>query len=230
MSLPGAAKAHLARSEAFLADRTQDVSSLIHAGLELRLALEALLMQMLLVARGRRLESSDYAALRSAQSIQARIYQTEGNQRVLDRRYEFFRLLLSVAGATGFPAGRVAPRKAFDLWQELSEFCHFHPQWTSDMVGAGEELLTAAADYVRRTARLLPVLPVYQDEIIKQLEENYIAGSVSSEEVLVALEERGAWGLVTLQDGSKRFASDLWGEQVDADTHADDAGSESHGV
>ena len=186
-------------------------TALIYGALELRMGIEAALVQLLMRVRGKNLNESDLKALRSARSIQARIHEIEGNQQKLDRKLEFLRILLSVAGAPHFPLAFLRVGKAYRHWQRLSELCHFNPALNLSAPGDAIKFLIEAEQFLEPIAQAMLVWPEYHDSVIQELETRFVRGELSDAAVRGAILKRGAWALITHADGSKQFASDVWG-------------------
>jgi hypothetical protein len=207
------AAAHIERSRYWSGHASElGQTALIYGAIELRLGIESGLIQMLMRVRGDKLDESDLKALRNAKSIQARIHQLEGHQRILDRKLEFLSLLMGVAGAPAFPLARLQVGKAFGHWQALSELCHFVWPWTDETREEAISILADAESFLDPIARSMIVWPTYHDKLILSLEREYVDGAINIEQARQAIEERGAWGLVTQPDGTKRFASEVWGQ------------------
>jgi hypothetical protein len=187
------------------------LTALIYGAVELRMGIESALVQMLVRVRGSDLSESDVKALRSAKSLQARIYELEGHQRILDRKLEFLALLLEVAGAPAFPLARLNAARAFNHWQALSDLCHFVWPWNDEMVNQATQILADAEAFLEPIGSAMIVWPTYHEDWIRQLEDEFVEGAISPEQVRKQIQERGAWGLVTAPDGSKHFASEMWG-------------------
>lgn len=203
---------HIERSRYWSHHLSQlDQTALIYGAIELRMGIESALVQMLVRVRGKDLSESDIKALRSAKSIQTRIYELEGHQRILDRKLEFLTLLMEVAGAPAFPLARLNAAKAFGHWQALSDLCHFVWPWSDEMANQAAQILADAESFLLPIGSAMIVWPTYHDDWIRQLEDDFVEGTITPEQARQQLQEWGAWGLVTDQDGSKRFASEMWG-------------------
>ncbi len=203
---------HLSRSR-FWSDYVDTIgpTALVYRALELRLGLESALMQLLVRVRGGNLDESDWKALRRAKSMQARIHKVKGHQRILDRKLEFFAYLIEESDAPAFPLARIDVNEAFTHWRNLSELCHLIPFWTDAVVNEALELLISAEKFLEPLANAMIVWPDYHDDVLLELEQRFVTGNITGDEVRIIIRERGAWGLVTHPDGRREFASDLWG-------------------
>lgn len=186
---------HVNQASVWLAasDKGKNTVPLAYAALELRFAVERLAVHYwagLVVGTEAEAELMNVGAFKS---IESRIYELAGHQREINRSIEFSELMCSMIGVT-LPKGRPNLPILKKHWHSCSEMCHVG--WalacTSPEIGtqSHDVLVKVAADLEEMLKGMLG-LPKIHDAATKEIEQAFIAGTITSDEAKGRLSERG---------------------------------------
>jgi hypothetical protein len=158
-------------------------------------------------------EAKDLRDIESFKRVERRIYELAGHQKEIDAHFEFMRILL---GAMKIDEPFHTPKicELSKYWHECSELCHI--AWP----------LSCSASVVRKVAysNLIEISqslsaqvtslvgwPLIKDAAFTKLRDGFIAGNVSSADVLAHVQRTGLWARAEFTDGR---AAQFVGEPV----------------
>lgn len=183
---------------------------LIYAAFEFRLGLELAAIELLAHIRGKDADTADHAASRKLSQLVNHIWHLVGNQRVLDRKLAFTRIIVDAAGAGHLAIANVDLRRIKSHWESMSNLCHPAFAWADDAFGllVYQELLGVDA-FLADLASKFIVWPRYNDSWLATLSDQFVAGEVDETAARAEIARHGLWGTVTTPEGAKQFASDF---------------------
>lgn len=180
----------------------ENTAALSYAAFELRFAIERLAVHYWRALLNRKLEEHDLRDIGSFKRIEHRIYELAGHQKEIDGHFEFMRIVLraiKIDAALHTPKIGALARH----WHECSELCHIGwPLACSD-----PEVRRVALTNLTQISELLSAQvsslgwPVLQDATFADLRNRFIAGEVSSEDVLAHFQRTGLWARAEFPDG-----------------------------
>jgi hypothetical protein len=201
---------HLDQGVAWLdsSDRGSETTLLTYAAFEFRLAIERLAIQYWAVLSGGSSHET-FDKMPTFKRIQREIYRLAGHQQEINLRFEFARLLFSMLK---IEIPLIAPSLG-DLsrhWDECSVVCHV--AW-SIRVASGEAGLAAATyeklkvtqgvltDFVSSAISWLSI----HDSGLREIEERYVCGTATAQDVQDFLQRLGAWARFEYPDDRPSF-------------------------
>jgi hypothetical protein len=200
---------HYEEGAAWLAESDAGAHSTLiaYAAFEFRLGLERLAAEYWRRLKGDSITVDDLADLRSFKTIENRIFELGGHQLQIERRFAFGQILLNLLA---LPI-RLSPPRLGELakhWHTCSEMCHVG--WSLQMAHAHGVGGSAAHDALQETKALIRE---HLDGVVtwmrvvdlpfRALEQKYVDGLLSEEEVRAHLEREGIWASVVLPDGGR---------------------------
>jgi hypothetical protein len=203
---------HLAEGEAWLSasERGTHTTLLSYSAFEFRLEIERVAVELFVRIRGT-LDAADIKTLRDFGRIENRIYELEGNQRILNAKIEFFNIVLE-ALQVDWRVGAINLGELRKGWQYCSELCHI--SWTfhaaSEM--AAEEIehafvtLSGIQELLRSIVTRGIAWPHINDSSFGELQSRFLEGLAKETDVKEWFAERGIWAQVVQPDGSKEFS------------------------
>lgn len=195
---------------------TSDNIPLSYCAFEFRIALERVAFELLIQIRGSAFNETDKKASKKLKNIHTRIHNLEGHQRKLDRKYNFLKILIEIAGYADFPLAKVNLSTLIKYWDRCSAYCHLQYDLTSSwgnqfFVDKCFEVLCEIEKFLEDIVlRNVILWPQWTNELwIKDLLNKYIDEKISDAELITELKTRGVWGTFTNRDGKAIFLSDL---------------------
>lgn len=180
-----------------------------YAGFELRLGIERLMLEYLIQVDGDQLKSDHLKLVSSIKSVQNRIYQLEGHQGKIDRKFRVFQILFEMME---MPFQMVRPNlgQLAKYWHLCSEFCHIG--WTlgsaSGSVSVLEDGFRSLSDvhtYLDEHTQQLVTWPRFVDPKAKEMQQQFIDGIIGEEEVRAYFRRVGVWSRYEGSDGTMQF-------------------------
>jgi len=188
---------------------------LSYCAFEFRIALERVAFELLIQIRGSSFDDTDKKASKKLKNIHKRIHDLEGHQRKLDRKYEFLKILLEIAGYEDFPLAKVNLSVLTKYWDFCSAYCHMQydlpSSWgNSAFVDKCFEGLCEIEKFLEDIVRNVILWPQWsEDPWINSLLSQYIEGRINDVELIAELKKRGVWGKVIRPDDKAIFLSDF---------------------
>ena len=191
---------HVAEAEAWLdaCENGARTTLLAYAAFELRLEIERIAIELLARIRGDQLLAEDYAAIRSFDRMERRIYDLEGHQLELDRKVAFSNVLLEqLKVETRIQAINLGRLRR--SWHESSELCHV--SWSLLADSPNQEAIIAdkyrAMSEIRQFVRAIIDKgigwPRIADPTFADLQERYATGTANDDDVRAWTRERGIY-------------------------------------
>lgn len=202
---------HIQEGGAWLADSAKGEHSTIlaYAGFELRLALERLMLEYLMHVDGDRLTEEHLALVSSLKRVENRIYELEGHQGKIDRKFRVFQIIFEMMEMP-FQLAKPNLGQCAKYWHLCSEFCHVG--WTlrsaPDPVGVAPEALRALSEvheYLTQHTQQVVAWPRFANPEANELQQRFVDGTVGEEEIRAYFRRIGIWSRVERPDGSKEF-------------------------
>ena len=202
---------HVEEGAAWLAasDAGSRSTMLAYAAFELRLALERLMLEYLVRIEGNQLTADSLKLLSSIKRVENRIYELEGHQREIDRKFEVFEILFDMLQVP-FMLAKPQFGDLSRYGHECSDLCHV--TWTLYGASNDQKIL---ADAFRRLSEIhaylkthtgqLVTWPAFAEPAAQQLERRHIAGDASADDVRAHFRKRGVWAATTRPDGTSEF-------------------------
>lgn len=175
-------------------------AELCYAAFEFRLQIERIGLQHWSALKPGGFETIDLLNARKFKTIENQIYKLAGNQRELDLRYEFARILLNLLKINSKIA---TPQlgKLSSYWQECSELCHIASSFgltNPELAKIAYDFLVEVCDFLGEQLEGLNTIGRLPD--CSELERKFIAGEITSEDVKSHIAEIGIWARVEYED------------------------------
>ena len=180
----------------------ENSAAISYAALELRFGVERLAVHYWAVLLDRKLEENDLREIESFKRIERRIYDLAGHQRLIDRHFDFLRVVLSALNVdVPFRTPNIGQLSSY--WHTCSEYCHIGWPLSTAVAEARQNAfarLTAICESIAADVNSLG-WPLVKDAAFEELRRQFVAEAVTSEEVLAHLRKTGIWAKVEYPDG-----------------------------
>lgn len=192
---------HLAEGKAWLSQATggANTTAIAYAAFEFRLQIERIGFQHWYVLAPD-IAEEDFADLHSFKNIENRIYQLTGNQRVINKRYEYGQILSEMLGLENDIAPPVLGRLS-RCWHKCSDYCHIAWSLVSDnpeiAKNAYESLVEISQFIDEQTSALNMILSL---PVLGEIEKKFIDEEITSEQLRNHLKEVGLWAKMEYDD------------------------------
>jgi hypothetical protein len=195
---------HYEEGKAWLGHCNAGISTtaLSYAAFEFRLAIERIVLQYWYALSPGGIEEKDLKDIRSYKSIENRIYQLAGHQKQIDARFEFAHIVLE-ALKIDWPIITPNLSRFSSYWHQCSELCHV--AWT--LVSENEKLVQEVYSTLQEISQFLEV---YINGVVnwmrveempfREVEEKFITGIATADDIRKYLAEKGAWARVEYAD------------------------------
>ena len=202
---------HLHQGEAWLSVSAEgkNTAALSYAAFELRFAVERLAIHYWATLHDRKLAEQDLYAIGSFKRIERRIYELGGHEKEINGHFDFMRIVLG-AMKIDMPFNTPKIGKLSKYWDECSELCHIawplscaNPEVQKAAYSTLIEIAKALSDHVQSLG-----WPILKDAAFTDLRNRFIAGKVTSEDVLSHVQRIGLWARVITDEGEAQFVGD----------------------
>lgn len=192
---------HLAEGKAWLSQAAggANTTAIAYAAFEFRLQIERIGFQHWFVLSPD-IAEENFANLHSFKNIENRIYQLSGNQKKINKRYEYSQIISKLLGLEH----NITPPKLGQLsryWQECSDYCHIAWSLVSDNPEFTKEaykFLVKAAEFLEEQTKALEMIPSLPS--LGEIEKKFIDEEITSEELREHLKGIGLWAKVEYDD------------------------------
>ncbi len=213
---------HVQQAEGWLtkSDKGTKTAALSYAALELRYAIERLAVYYWASLLNRQLTRDEAESLGTYKTLERRIYDLAGNQRIIDGQFAFLRAVLRVMKVTDqLPTpnlGRLSRH-----WHACSEICHVAWPLSCSVDAYREEVFR---DLTMVHKELVPLVssnfigwPAIHDTAFAELRDRFVLGDATEADIQAYADEHGLWARLHDADGKPmRFI----GEAVPPKGHA----------
>lgn len=203
---------HLAEAEAWLSasGAGKHTTLLSYAAFEMRIEIERVALELLGRIQGDDALNDLGRTARQFDRMERAVYELEGHQRELGKKVSFGNLMLS-ALQIDYRIPEVNLGRLRAGWHKCSELCHVTWSLRVDSPGGielGEEFFVEMAALQRYLRELVSHGITWlrvADASFGALQDQYVRGEASDDDVQAWFEERGIWSKITRPDGSSEF-------------------------
>jgi hypothetical protein len=180
----------------------ENTAALSYAALELRYAIERISLHYWALLH-RQPEDRDLRDIESFKRMERRIYDLAGNQKEIERHFQFMRVTLR---ALKIEKQLNTPNisRLSNYWDRCSELCHiswpFFGSSEPELRKQALSNLTEISDALTQDVTSLD-WPLVHDAAFTELRDQFVAGSATAEDVQAHFERTGLWARVVYPDG-----------------------------
>lgn len=184
-------------------DEGHNSNALVYCGFEFRLALERVALEFLIhIRRNESFTEADLKAMNKVGNIQRRIYELVGHQKRINKQVEFINIMIEVFDHP-FRMSSVDLGKLARYWAECSELCHMqlskkHTWEVKEVRRDACNTLLEIKEFLTNAISGLTWFSTY--DFARDLQEKFIDGLITKEDVLNKLKETGIYATITLPD------------------------------
>lgn len=183
-------------------------TALAYSAFEFRLALERIIFQYWYTLKEDDLVDKDIDDIRAFKTMQHRIYEISGHQKIINKRFEFARIPLEMLQIR---QQLVTPNfgKMHDYWLKCSELCHV--SWTiitsngnGDIMKEQYEMLNETSTFIVESINGIVSWSKIISQPLKKMEKEFLEGKINKENVQDELKKGGLWGKVDFKDNVRK--------------------------
>ena len=180
----------------------KNTTAITYAAFEFRLAIERIVLQYWSALIPGGIEALNLQDIRSYKSIEKRIFQVAGHQKKIDSKFEFTRIIF---GALKIDQPIITPKlgQLSKYWHDCSELCHI--AWS--LVCGNQEIEDIAHKTLKEISDFLKVhidggaiWGRLENLPFKELENDFVEGRATEEDVLNFLKEKGILARIEYND------------------------------
>ena len=195
-------------------------TALAYAAFEFRLALERIIFQYWYILKSDDLKDRDISDIRSFKTMQNRIYEISGYQKIINKKFEFARIPLEMLK---IKPTLITPDfgKMHENWSDCSELCHIGWTLVADDKKILKEqylILTNISTFLIDCINGIISWSKIKDQPHKELEERFIKEEISADQVREELRKKGLWARMEFNSNDK--PNEFIGEAVPPNTEA----------
>ena len=183
-------------------------TALSYSAFEFRLALERIIFQYWYKLKEDNLVNKDIDDIKSFKTMQNKIYEISGHQKIINKRFEFARIPLEMLQ---IKKNLITPSfgKMHDFWMKCSELCHV--SWTIIICNGNNaimkeqyEMLLETSNFINESINGLVSWSKIVSQPLKAMEKDFLEGKINKEHVEEELRKSGLWSRVEFKDDPKR--------------------------
>ena len=191
-------------------------TALSYSAFEFRLALERIIFQYWYTLKEDDLVDKDIDDIRAFKTMQNKIYEITGHQKIINKRFEFSRIPLEMLKIR---YQLVTPNfgKMHDFWSKCSELCHV--SWTIITSNGNDEImkeqykmLIETSHFIAESINGIVSWSKIISQPLKKMEKEFLEGKISKEYVQDELRKGGLWSKVDFKDNIRK--SEFIGEAI----------------
>jgi len=180
-------------------------TALAYAAFEFRLALERIIFQYWYILKSDDIKDKDINDIRSFKTMQNRIYEISGYQKIINKKFEFARIPLEMLK---IKPTLITPDfgKMHKNWSDCSELCHLGWTLVADDKKIVKEqyiTLTNISIFLTDCINGLVSWVKIKDQAHKELEEQFVNEEISTDQVREKLRKKGLWARTEFENNAQ---------------------------